>query len=290
MRTRCAPFIWLLASLVILHGPALKASETFYMDPVPESQSYFGLSFMHWLPEGTSDQNDFDGTYDLYVDAVVTDRLNLRVKLPFSRMSIPYYYDFPVGGTEITGATVGNLYVGLTHKSVGERNSVTFYSAGIYLPTSGNTDFDSYINSIAVLANFHQFERVVPDMYTVYLNVAYRNNSSDVTIFGLEFGPQIFIPKSRDVKGGRDTEVLMHYGLSSGIKLAPLTIMVEVLGLAIITEDVDDFEDRFEHHAAFGVSLNGHNLRSSLFYQIPLHDDLKEITKGVLGVKLEVAF
>lgn len=290
MRTSCALFIWLLASLVILSGSSLKAAGTFYMDPVPESQSCFGLSFMHWLPEGTMDQKDFDGTYDFYIDAVLTDQLNLRVKLPFSRMSVPNYEYLHRGELLNTTATMGNLYVGFTHRSVADRNSITFFSAGVYLPTSGNSDYDSYVNSIAVLANLHQLERLIPDMYTVYLNYAYRNTSSDVTIFGLEFGPQIFIPKPKEGVSEPDTEVLMHYGLSTGIKLAPLSIMVEVLGLAIVTEDFDDFGDRFEHHAAAGLWLTGSTLRSSVFYQIPLHDDLKEVTKGVFGVKLEVAF
>ena len=290
MRTSCAPFIWLLALLVILNGPSLKAGETFYMDPVPESQSCIGLSFMHWLPEGTVDQDDFDGTYDLYIDAVLTDQLNLRVKLPFSRMSIPYIEHLHLGDPVNTGATMGNLYVGFTHRSVANRNSVTFYSAGVYFPTSGNSEYDAYVNSIAVLADLHQLERVMPDVYTVYMNVAFRNTSSDATIFGMEFGPQIFIPKPKEGESGGDTEVLMHYGLSSGIKLSRLSIMAELLGLAIVTEDIDDFEDRFEHHAAFGLSLRGNTLRTSVFYQIPLHDDLKEITQGVLGMKLEVAF
>ena len=63
---------------------------------------------------------------------------------------------------------------------------------------------------------------------------------------------------------------------------------MELIGLAIITEDVDDFNDRFLHTLVFGGQWNAGTIKPGLFYKIYLKDELSDLVDGVLGIKLDV--
>ena len=83
-------------------------------------------------------------------------------------------------------------------------------------------------------------------------------------------------------------ELFIHYGISGEFKLTNVTLSAELAELAIISEDIDDFEDRFTHSLAFGAQWIGSNIKPGIFYQIYLKEDFRDVVDGILGIKVDV--
>jgi hypothetical protein len=81
---------------------------------------------------------------------------------------------------------------------------------------------------------------------------------------------------------------VLHYGLSAGFQSGCVAIITELVGLAIITEDYDEFSDRFIHAIDFGAAYFSKNISPGVFYKIYLKEDLRELVDGVVGVKVNV--
>jgi hypothetical protein len=62
-----------------------------------------------------------------------------------------------------------------------------------------------------------------------------------------------------------------------------------LLGVFIVTEKFESFGERFEHFLTFGAQLTGSPVRPGIFYMLPLHNDLREIIDGALGIKVDFA-
>lgn len=133
-------------------------------------------------------------------------------------------------------------------------------------------------------SNYYEIQKYIPDMLTVYGNYAYYRNQSNGAIFGVEIGPNLFIP----TKDEGDVELFAHYGIFGGFKLTSVTLSAELEGLAIISEDIDDFEDRFTHSLVFGGQWTGSNIKPGIYYQIYLDKDIRDDVDGVLGIKVDV--
>jgi hypothetical protein len=71
--------------------------------------------------------------------------------------------------------------------------------------------------------------------------------------------------------------------------LANGAFFAELLGIFIVTEDVDDFGDRFTHSLAFGAQLTVGQVRPGLFFVLPLENDLSAFLDGTLGLKVDFA-
>ena len=63
---------------------------------------------------------------------------------------------------------------------------------------------------------------------------------------------------------------------------------VELEGIVFLSEDIDDFEDRFNHSVAFGAQWTGRNIKPGIYYQIYLKEDFRDYVDGVLGIKVDV--
>ena len=133
--------------------------------------------------------------------------------------------------------------------------------------------------------NFYELQKYLPDVLTLYGNYAFRSSKPGGAIFGFEIGPNFLIP----TEDGGDSELFLHYGLTAGFQMTQLAIFAELAGIAIITEDVDDFGDRLSHVIAFGAQWTGSRLRPGVFYKLYLDEDLSDSVDGVLGIKLDVS-
>ena len=162
----------------------------------------------------------------------------------------------------------------------------TVFSMGLHLPTASEDSDSQEAALLGLLANFHQARRILPNAWVIYANMAWRMESLEGGIFGLEIGPEVWIPEK---DAGGDSELWFPYGFSGGAGTRHFAFLAEVMGLFLATEDTDEFSDRFEHHLAFGVGVRNYTVRPSLWYQIPLHDDLREVIDGVIGLQVEVS-
>jgi hypothetical protein len=259
----------LFISLLFTSIPA----QNFLFQNMPKNRSELGLRFMRPNFNRDGDLSLLSGTYDFYVNIPVSPKINLVGSLPYTTFSAK---------GEDTESGIGNIYVGFQTKQVSEFGNKSSLALGIFLPTATD-DFSPMF--LGLYSNYYEIQKYIPDMLTVYGNYSYCKDQSRGAIFGIEIGPNLFIP----TKGDGDVELFAHYGIFGGFKLASVTFSAELEGLAIISEDIDDFEDRFVHSFAFGAQWTGSNVRPTIFYEIYLKEEYKDVVDGVLGIKFDVS-
>jgi len=245
------------------------SAQNLLFQTMPKDKPQFGLRFMRPNFDGDDDLSLLSGTYDLYFNIPVSPKLNLVGSLP--------YTIFSAKGEDSEGG-IGSIYVGIQTKPMTENSSL---SMGVFLPTATD-EFSPML--LGLYSNNYEFHKYISDMLTVYGNFSYSRTHSRGAIFGLEIGPNLFIP----TKGDGDVELFAHYGIFGGFKLTRVTFSAELEGLAIISEDIDDFEDRFNHSVAFGAQWIGSNIKPGVYYQIYLKEDFRDYVDGVLGIKVDV--
>ena len=159
-------------------------------------------------------------------------------------------------------------------------NNGSVGSFGLFLPTA-----DEDIGFFGILTNYYDIHKYASDLLTIYGNYAYHNLLSQGVRFGLEIGPNLMIP----TKGKGDTELFIHYGLTAGFQGNKFAIFTELVGLVIITEDSDEFSDRFVHSIDLGATYISNSISPGVFYKLYLKENLSDIVKGVLGIKIDVS-
>lgn len=250
------------------------SAQNFLLQTMPKNVSQLGLRFMRANFNRGDDLSLLSGTYDFYANIPISRELNLVGSLPFTVFS-EKGYDSENG--------LGNIYFGFqTWKSSGLGNKASL-SLGVFLPTARDKIETAVLGGYS---NYYELQKYFPDMLTVYGNYSFISNQSRGAIFGIEIGPNFFIPTKKDNGEG---ELFAHYGISGGFKLNKIMISAELTGLAIISEDIDDFGDRFVHSLAFGAHWTGGNIRPTIFYSIYFEEEYRDFVDGVLGIKFDVS-
>jgi hypothetical protein len=198
-------------------------------------------------------------------------RVNIVGAVPFNA--------FSAEGTDGESG-IGNIYLGAQARPGNSVDNGMNISLGVYLPTASEKKGEAHF--LGFLTNFHELQRSLPELLTIYGNFAYHYRQINRGMFGFEIGPQLLVPTERG-----DAELFGHYGLSGGLPLTNAAFFAELLGVFIISEDVEDFGNRFTHSLAFGAQLTMSQVRPGLFYMLPLDDDFKDFLDGTLGLKVD---
>lgn len=278
----------LVLSAAFVLGSALSASaQTFYLNPIPSERPTFGFRFMKVKLAEDLDESTFSGTYDFYADIPISKTAGFRLSLPYSKMSYspgPDYTGMPRSRVESTAG--GNVYLGMYSMRQMSERTKTVVSMGLHLPTASEPRRSRDAVAYGALANLHQARRVVTNAWVLYGNMTWRVESSQGGIFGLEVGPEVWI-----AEGGidADPELLFHYGFSGGVGTRHFSFLAEAIGLFLASEETEEFGDQFQHHFAFGVGVRNFPIRPSLWYQVPLENDVRAVIDGVFGVQVEVS-
>ncbi|MCU0644172.1 MAG: transporter [bacterium] len=249
------------------------SAQNFLFQPLPKNTSELGLRFMRPNFERGDDLSLLSGTYDFYLNIPMNREFNIFASLPFSTFSAE---------DEDSESGIGNIYIGFQTKPSSGLGSKASLSFGVFLPTATDEMSPAILGAYS---NYYELQKYVPDMLTVYGNYSFLSNQSRGAIFGVELGPNLFIP----TKEGGQVELFAHYGISGGFKLNKIMLSAELTGLAIISEDIDDFADRFIHSLAFGAQWTGGTIRPTIFYQIYLDEEYRDFIDGVLGIKFDVS-
>jgi hypothetical protein len=262
---------------MVLSAQALVA-QTFLFQSQAENRTKVGLRFLRPNFAGNSNLSTFSGTYDLWVNAPVGgSRLNLVGAVPFNA--------FSADATDSEGESgIGNIYLGAQARLGNSTDMGMNISLGVYLPTASEKKEDAHF--LGLLTNFHELQRSLPEVLTIYGNFAYHYRQINRGMFGFEIGPQLLVPTG-ELSG--DAELFGHYGFAGGFPLANVTFFAEVLGVFIISEDVEDFSDRFNYSLALGAQLTAARVRPGLFYALPMEQNFFAPTDGTLGLKVEFA-
>jgi len=251
------------------------SAQTFLLQSLPENNPQFSLRYLRPNFEADVDFSTFSGIYDLSFDLPVSSNLNLIGSLPFTAM------DFEGPESE---SGIGNIYIGFQtrrHPTPERTSSVSF---GLFLPTAPDDKFSLLF--VNIYTNLHQQEKYIPDMLTVYGNYAYHSIQPGGVKLGVEFGPQLYVPTDDE---GDESELFVHYGFTGGAQVTHFAIFAELVGLAVITEEADEFGDRFTHSLVFGSQWTEGIVKPGIFYQIYLDEDMEEVVDGVFGIKIETS-
>lgn len=249
-------------------------AQTFLFQGIPREKTQFSLRFMRPNFKYGSDLSTLSGIYDLSVNIPINQKLNFVGSIPYQTFTFEDYD---------TENGVGNIYIGLQTKSGIKNNKKSIGSFGVFLPTAE----DNFAVFYSSFTNFIDYHKYFSDLLTVYGNFAYFSNSSKGVYYGIELGPNIMIPTTKDYYG--DTELFMHYGISVGFQDNNFTVLAELMGLASITTDEEKFEDRFIHVLDFGFTYTINRVTPGIFYKAYLKEDMSDVVEGVLGIKIDVS-
>lgn len=273
----------LVLSFFCLFGAlaASSAAQTFYLDQPPEERTIVGVRALN---------PDFDqsyeaafstltATYDFYFSFYIGDLMSLRVELPFTHVGMA-----DGSGSDRNQNSKGNLYLGIRRWSIPSKTGRLVYSLGVRPPTE---DGGSVVTEVGYLSDLYHIGRVIPYRWTIEGSSAYYRIpvARYDYLFGFEAGPTILFPTQDG-----EPELLIHYGAVVGARIKHLLFSTELSVLYLVTEDVPDFGDRFDHQFAFGLTLIDYPIKPQLFYEIPLDSGVRDIVNGVIGLRLEYGF
>jgi hypothetical protein len=88
---------------------------------------------------------------------------------------------------------------------------------------------------------------------------------------------------------GAETEFLAHYGITGGYQINQLTMSLEFVGVVIISEDIQKFEDRFVNMLNIGTQWDGGIVKPMVYYNYYLRKEIRQTIDGVLGIGVNVS-
>ena len=267
--------IYLLIFLLI----SVCSAQTLNLQSMPDSTKQFGFSFDKTFYSNNYDMSTLSGVYQIYLNIPISSKLNLISSIPY--VNTNYEVDSYWGKYTYDKKGFGNIFIGIqTNKQiVNNRRSVV--SAGVFLPTA-----EENIALNGLYSNYYDLQKFIPNSFGIYLNYAYDRIISENFNVVFEVGPNFIIPTGDNNSNG---EVLIHYGLDAGYKVDKLFFNVELIGMAIVTEEQDDISDRFINMLNFGTQWKGAVFSPKLFYKIYLKEVISDNLDGVLGLGVTVA-
>jgi hypothetical protein len=242
---------------------------------MPKDKSQFGFRYMRPHLDLETELSTFSGVYDFSANIPLSEKLNIIGSIPYVA------YTFENSETE---NGLGNLFIGLQMHNGSKEKTSSVGTFGISLPTAAE---DIYL--FGSITDRYTGFKYWSELLTIYGNYAYHNLSSNVLKVGFEIGPNLMIPIKKTGKfKNSNVELVIHYGLIAGFQGKSIAIFNELVGLAVITEDYDEFTDRFVHSINFGAVYISKIVSPGVFYKLYLKEDLRELVDGVLGITVDV--
>jgi len=254
-------------------------SQTINLQTVPDSTKQFGISFDKiFFLNNYSKMSLFSGVYQIYFNIPISSKWNLISSIPYINAS--YEIDNYWGKYTYSKKAFGNIFIGIQTKKKIINNSVSFFSAGVFLPTA-----EENIALNGIFSNYYDIQKFIPNSLGLYLNYANHRIIAENFNVAFEVGPNFIIPIGDNNSNG---EVFLHYGINGGYKINKLFFNVELIGMFILTRDTDDIKDRFVNMLNFGTQWKGSVISPKIFYKIYLNDEISRLVDGVLGFGVTV--
>lgn len=271
MKNQVGKFTFLFVLMCFLVSTVI--SQTFLFQTLPEEKTQVGLRYLRPNFDGDFDMTLLSGIYDLSVNIPVSPTINIVGSVPFST--------YAVEGEDSENG-IGNIYIGLQSRLKSSAQTRSNFAAGLFIPTTDKEKVG--LNLLNAFSHAYEVQKYAPEVLTIYANYSLQSTQSSGFIYGLEVGPNVYVPTEGE---DSETELFMHYGLKGGFAVSDVAFCAELAGIAIVTEDIEDFGDRFMHTLSFGAQWMGNVVHPGIFYSIYLEDDLNDYLDGVLGIKID---
>jgi hypothetical protein len=163
------------------------------------------------------------------------------------------------------------------------QDRTTYLDFGIFIPTIASENYERMF--VGILSDVYRFLQFMEGV-TINSTFGYNLRNKPGAIFGVEFGPDLYIPTS---DSGEDVEFLIHYGLKGGYNFQKISTWAEFSGMWILTEEGDIDTNSF-NQIFIGGQLNSSKFRPGFFYGFHINKDFREETTGILGLNFQVVF
>lgn len=256
-------------------------AQTFDFRQLPSEKKQFEFRFIKpFIKNDGIDMSFLSGIYQLSANIPISSKLNIVGEIPFVYTKYEQS-SFFFGNNEFEESGFANIFIGLQTTPSSGNNKKSVISFGLYLPTA-----DERVSYQGVIVDYYEFQKYLPHTLGLYFNYAYHKSYTNGLRFGFEVGPNITIP----TEGNRSGDLLLHYGLTGGFEINKIFLLnIELAGVAIVTESVDDFGDRFIHLMNFGAALTEGMFVPKIFYKIYLDDTFSNAISGSLGIGVSMS-
>ena len=212
----------------------------------------------------------------------------LLARIPYSRTSldfdVPDWWDGPPPPElmDIDGSSLGNVFLGLQSRPApGDRRTWTTF--GLFMPT-GDDDMGAFAG---VVADPTRPERFSPETMTLFGEYAWRHAAPGLTMQGA-VGLQLQMVMLDDYAGDPG-EMFLHYGQAVSWGTGDARLIAEFSGLMVVTEQPDEFGDRFLNNIALGLGWRLGRLTPTAYYRWPLNESVQNLVNSVFGLRLDYA-
>lgn len=219
------------------------------------------------------------GQYDIGLKLRVNDHFRLELDCPVS--TVGYKSDM-FGSKPPEGYTnIGNLYFGI--ESIYTTKGTETFRFGAYLPTA-----DRKNPILEILSDYYNFLKFTYKTVGLQANYSYKRVLPQKIFYDISFGGAGFIPVGDG--GPNESEFFLRYAPSFGFDNSIISIGLTLNGIFIVTDDPEDFGDRFVHYMSINVKYNSTTLEPELFVCIPLSNNLSSILDNTIGIKIAFLF
>jgi hypothetical protein len=263
------PFIFFLIFI-----PFQAPAQSFSLDEYPVDTTTIHFEYSHPFFDMKPALSILSGGYNLSLHLPLGKRINIVGIIPFSAL----------GGKDIeSSSSIGNIYLGIQTRIKGNKPSGISFSAGVSLPTTSDTqNAPIFVGTYSDLANFY---RHTPDLTTAKINLAYHFLNPRKSSFSFHFGAITTIPTD---SSDEDLELYAYYGAGAGVWFGRAILSVELHSLAIISQDIDYFGDRFIHSLLLAATYDHSSIKPSLFFRLYLVPGIFEAIDAIVGLKLAI--
>lgn len=268
----------ILFFLILFAAPGILSAQTLELQTIPNNKKQFGFSFNKAFFTSYSNISTLSGVYQLYTNIPVSSKLNIIGNIPFIYTSYDINYSF--ANYSISKSGLGNIFIGLQAKPGITKNRRSIFTFGLFLPTASE---NASLNG--TLTDYYYFSKYISNSIGLHFNYAYHYINNEGFNYGLELGPNLLIA----TKGNSQTELFAHYGIIAGYQINKLLVNLEVIGVASVSEDIDNFGDRFINMLNIGLQQRGSTVKPKIFYKVFLRNEIRHNVDGVLGLGINVS-
>lgn len=277
MKTNCSRQI--LFCLLFFVSSQLVSAQVLNFNNHKNDRLNIGVSFDKPFYSNSSDISALTGVFQISANITLSSKFSLITNIPYINMDAESSYDWGSYSYEENG--FGNIFVGLQSIPDMSLTSGSVISFGIFLPTAEkNAAFNG------LFMDYYNLQKYYPEHLGLYFNYAHFKYSWQGFYYKMEVGPNLVIPTENN---GTETELFLHYGITAGFKIESISIFTKLHGMGIVTEEVDNFDDRLMNMINFGFEWEEGEITAKAFYKIYMKESMRDIIDGVLGFGLSMA-
>ena len=259
-------------------------AQTLELQQLPSDKVLFGLNIDKPFFHNNYNYSTWTATYRLFLNAPISKKINLLLNVPYIKTNYTYSYTdnyfHTTNNYNSDQKGFGNIFLGIQTNGTVVENKRSVYTFGVYLPSASKT-----ATYWSIYSDYYYLPYYIPNSVGLYFNYSYHRTNVEGINYGLEFGPDFFIPTQQGV----GAQLLLHYGITAGYSFDKLLLSAEFHGRFAVSGFIISFDDRFVNLIGLGAQWKGDFITPKVFYKIFLKKDISDMVSGVLGAGISFA-